>query len=43
MTMICRAASDKEISPYVDFEKQPDYVADLMFSNGHVRSMDPDG
>ena len=43
MTMICRAASDKEISPYVDFNKQPDYVANLMFSNGHVRSMDPEG
>lgn len=23
MTMICRAASDKEISPYVDFNKEP--------------------
>ena len=43
MTMICRAASDKEISPYVDFHKQPDYVADLMFSNETVRSMDPNG
>lgn len=43
MTMICRAASDKEISPYVDFTKQPDYVADLMFSNQTVRSMDPNG
>ena len=43
MTMICRAASDKEISPYVDFEKQPDYVANLMFSNQTVRSMDPQG
>ena len=40
MTMICRAASDKEISPYVDFNKEPDYVANLMFSNEHVRSMD---
>lgn len=43
MTMICKAASDKEISPYVDFNKEPDYVADLMFSNEHVRSMDPEG
>ena len=43
MTMICRAASDKEISPSVDFEKQPDYVANLMFSNQTVRSMDPQG
>ncbi len=43
MTMICKAASDKEISPYVDFHKEPDYVSDLMFSNGNVRSMDPNG
>lgn len=43
MTMICRAASDTEISPYVDFTKQPNYVSDLMFSNEHVRSMDPKG
>jgi len=41
MTMICRAASDKEISPYVDFDKNPDYVEKLMFSNGNVRSMEP--
>ena len=41
MTMICRAASDKEISPYVDFEAQPDYVEKLMFSNQTVRSMEP--
>ena len=39
MTMICRAADDKEISPYVDFDKNPDYLANLMFSNEHVRSM----
>lgn len=43
MTMICKAASDKEISPYVDFNAQPDYVANLMFSNQTVRSMDPSG
>ena len=43
MTMICKAASDTEISPYVDFVKEPDYVADLMFSNQTVRSMDPEG
>ena len=41
MTMICRAASDKEISPYVDFEAQPDYVEKLMFSNETIRSMEP--
>ena len=43
MTMICRAAADVEISPYVDFNKEPDYVANLMFSNETVRSMDPAG
>ena len=43
MTMVCRAASDKEISPYVDFNKEPDYVANLMFSNEHIRSMDTEG
>ena len=43
MTMICRAAADQEISPYVDFKKTPDFVADLMFSNETVRSMDPAG
>lgn len=43
MTMICKAASDKEISPYVDFVKEPDYVANLMFSNQTVRSMDHEG
>ena len=43
MTMICKAASDKEISPYVDFDKNPNYVSDLMFSNLKVRSMDPEG
>ena len=41
MTMICRAASDVEISPYVDFDAQPDYVEKLMFSNETVRSMEP--
>lgn len=43
MTMICRAADDQEISPYVDFTKQPNYISDLMFSNKTVRSMDPNG
>lgn len=41
MTMICKASADVELSPYVDFEKTPDFVADLMFSNETVRSMDP--
>ena len=41
MTMVCKAAADKEISPYVDFKKTPDFIADMMFSNQKVRSMDP--
>ena len=43
MTMICKAADDKELSPYVDFDKEPDYIERLMFSNQTVRSMDPEG
>ena len=43
MTMICKAAADPEISPYVDFHKNPDYISDLMFSNQNIRSMDPEG
>ena len=43
MTMICKAADDKEISPYVDFDKEPDYIERMMFSNETVRSMDPEG
>jgi len=43
MTMICKAANDQSISPYVDFKKTPDFVADLMFSNETVRSMEPNG
>lgn len=33
MTKICRWASDKEISPYVDFKKNRYFVEGLMFSN----------
>ena len=43
MTMICKAAADYEISPLVDFDKQPDYIEKLMFSNQTVRSMAPEG
>lgn len=42
MTMICKGAADPAISPYVDFDKQPDYIEKLMFSNQTVRSMAPD-
>ncbi|MBQ8605567.1 MAG: dehydrogenase [Clostridia bacterium] len=40
MTMICKAASDPEISPYVDFVKTPDVVEKLMFSNEKVEKFD---
>ena len=40
MTMICKAASDKEISPYIDFNKNPDVVEKLMFSNLKIDKMD---
>ena len=38
MTRICRYASDPEISPYVDFHKDPQYLDRLMFSNEKVTS-----
>ncbi len=40
MTTICRAASDKEISPYVDFKKDPEVVERLMFSNEKIEKLD---
>ncbi len=40
MTMICKAAADTEISPYVDFNKDPAVVERLMFSNEKVEKFD---
>ena len=40
MTMICKAASDPEISPYVDFKKDPAVVERMMFSNMKVEKFD---
>lgn len=40
MTMICRAASDLSISPYADFDANPDTVERLMFSNMKIDKMD---
>ena len=40
MTMICKAASDPAISPYVDFKKDPAVVERLMFSNEKVDKFD---
>jgi 2-oxoisovalerate dehydrogenase E1 component len=38
MTMICRHASDKTVSPYADFDADPAIVERLMFSNEKVAS-----
>ena len=40
MTLICKAASDPEISPYVDFKKDPAVVERLMFSNETADKLD---
>ena len=40
MTMICRHAADKTISPYVDFHKNPHFLENLMFSNERVVAFD---
>ena len=40
MTMICKAASDPAISPYVDFRKDPAVVERLMFSNEKIDKLD---
>ena len=40
MTMICKAASDPEISPYVDFKADPQVVERLMFSNEKAEKLD---
>ena len=40
MTMICKAASDPKISPYVDFKADPAVVERLMFSNEKVEKFD---
>ena len=39
MTMICKNAADPEISPYVNFDENPAFLENLMFSNGHVDKM----
>ncbi len=40
MTMICKAASDPQISPYVDFKADPGVVERLMFSNEKVEKFE---
>ena len=38
MTHVCKWASDFEISPYVNFRKDPAVIEKIMFSNGKVES-----
>jgi len=40
MTLICKAASDPQVSPYVDFKKDPAVVERMMFSNEKVEKFD---
>ncbi len=40
MTMICKAASDPAISPYVDFKADPAVVERMMFSNMKIDKLD---
>jgi 2-oxoisovalerate dehydrogenase E1 component len=36
-----KLVKDETLSPRMDLAKNPNAIADLMFSNGHVKSMDP--
>ena len=36
---VFKVASDKEMTPYTDMEKNPHFIEDLMFSNEHKESM----
>ena len=40
VTKICALATDLDISPRMDLDKTPDMISSIMFSNGHVPSMD---
>ena len=40
MTRICQMATDFEISPRMDMDKDPEAIASLMLSNQHIPSMD---
>ena len=41
MTEIMKLAINDELSPRMDLDKNPNAIADLMYSNQHVASMDP--
>ncbi|MDD4772479.1 MAG: thiamine pyrophosphate-dependent enzyme [Eubacteriales bacterium] len=40
MTMICKLATDDELSPRMDLNKNPDAISGIMFSNQKVASME---
>ena len=40
-TKIIKLAIDDELSPHMDLEKDPTMISGIMFSNSHVKSMDP--
>lgn len=40
MTEVVKLAVDPQVSPYMDLVAQPNAIADIMFSNGHVESLD---
>lgn len=42
MTHTVKIATDPAISPYMDLNGCPDAIADIMFSNEHIVSMEPD-
>ena len=41
MTAIMKLAIDDTLSPRMDLDKNPNAIADLMYSNQHVESMEP--
>lgn len=40
LTTVTRLAADKEISPYLDFKKNPHIIDDIMYSNQKVAKME---
>jgi 2-oxoisovalerate dehydrogenase E1 component len=40
MTMICRHADDRTVSPYIDFRADPAVVERIMFSNRRISKLD---
>ena len=42
MTKICKLAIDDNLSPRMDLRTAPNAIADLMFSNESVKSLEPD-